>query len=157
MTEDRELRARITAEMRRLWQEAKDWESKGFAGEPLVVSLRSFEATAKATALEEPIGKVGRALRFRVTWNDGSSDWRVEVLISLQPEGDSHFFPYGGVRILTDNPSTPTEGDIFWGEFKDESLVNVPICQYCKRLLERACQHKNQIKFFRYKQRAPTS
>jgi hypothetical protein len=156
MTTEHEQRATITAELRRLWQEAKDWKANGFPGEPIVVRLRNYDAQAKPLDLIDIEGKTERGLKFRLTWNGATGECYVDIFVSIHPEGDSFFSPSGGVRILTGNTACRTEGDIFWGEFKDVRAVSVTIGQYCTQQIERACRHKNENKFFRYKKPVAT-
>lgn len=146
------MREQVTAHLWRLWDEAQQWELNDFSSGPIIVKLRKMDAHATPVACLHEAGKKEHCVKFRMNWDEQEGPHFVDITVGFQPDGDSHYFPYGGTRIITSNPVIRTEGDITWSEYRNVSLVNMPIRAFCQRELERACRHKKATKFFKFKQ-----
>lgn len=153
MALDKTQRAKILAETRKLWAEAKAWQAANFAGEPLIVMLRGKPVSAQAIDLDEREGKVGRSVVFRVTWTDDGVAYRVNACVGLQANEKGTGRPNAGVRVLSPEQATPTEGDVTWKPLV-EGEASRSIREFCEWQFDRARRSDNVKKFFRYKQPA---
>lgn len=145
-----EERKKVTARLWLLWEEAQQWQSAGFPGGSFHARLRKCRGLATATGLFHNPGQKEHGVQFRFTWPGRTGDVFVDLVVGFAPDGDNHYDPNRGVRIVTPTRKDWAEGIIGWRQYADFASADKPLVSFCQQEIEWACRHKNVNKFFRY-------